>query len=572
MASENDPTITIEYYDGSWKSVLAYAKRFETRDAGILKIPTASIVLNNKAGRWTDGVNKIPDCAPLKITADVRGVVDTIFQGYYLRSEGDFTRRKHDVTIKGKGYGVKLLWDTITYPYHQDDLNRGIWTMKDVVEDFLAIPDSGHDTDITLVTDSGDILTERPVDDFDRESLFDALRSIAEKLNYDGYVYDVPPSLKLNFKAVGTVQTDPAITLAHPFISVKPIRDTEEIRNFILPWGDIDIGDPPSMDRWTEDYDRWANLWTAGSGCTVVDSATQKRVGTRSIKITNTLNNPLDATLDISVDPDYDYVDCSTRRFFSLNLALFNDADPMGTIWPTIDLYDDAGTPNIIRRGRAAAPFSAYWRLTPKKWMDWGNAPVGPDLNIWDTASEGHKNKEWFYTQGSTFSWKITKVRIWAQYKTITDLYVDGLYFRGGVDINPLMYPSFYPECPVKNDASITLHQRRVKHIEDHEVRTFAQATLAGLRELAALKDPIQKVTAKKGAKTWAKPHQYLTFNLPEYEIDSEYWRILEIQHDWKAKGNILRTTFTLVPQSAKVSTTAIQIDDLAGVLRSLKK
>jgi len=151
-------------------------------------------------------------------------------------------------------------------------------------------------------------------------------------------------------------------------------------------------------------------------------------------------------------------------------------------------------------------------------------------------------------------------------------IHIDGLHFMGGAQINPLINAAYYPTCPVKDDASITLYGRRVKHTEDREIRTFAQATLAAQRDLAALKDPIRKITVKKGAKPWANPHEVVLLTLPEYEISSEYWRILELQHDWKAKGNILRTTFKLVPQSAKVSTTAIQMDEQAGVLRSLEK
>lgn len=96
--------------------------------------------------------------------------------------------------------------------------------------------------------------------------------------------------------------------------------------------------------------------------------------------------------------------------------------------------------------------------------------------------------------------------------------------------------------------------------------------TLYGQRELAALKDPIRKIKVKKGAKTWARPHQVLVLTLPEYEIDAEYWRILEVQHDWKAKGNVLRTTFTLVPQNERVSMMAIQMDEVGGIFRSLER
>jgi len=435
--------------------------------------------------------------------------------------------------------------------------------MKDVVEDFLGIPDSSYDTGITLVTDTGSILTETPVDDFDRQTLLDALRSIAEEINYDGYIYDAPPNLKLNFKEVGTIQTNPSITLAHPFIFIKPIRDTEEIRNFILPWGDFEIGYPPSLDRWTEIHDRWADLWTPDTGCTVITSSACM-IGAGSIKVSNTVDNNVGATLDISKDPDYSYIDCSDGRFKQIPMWLYNAFNK--EIVPTIDLTDDLG--NVIRRGPGLLEFN-YPSIPKEEWPKWSKA-IGPNLTIRNTPFSGFWNKDWFYVTGSSFTWKVTKVKIWMGATNTEAAYIliDGLHFAGGMRINPLLNADNYPTCPVKDDTSIGLHQRRVKHIEDREIRTFAQATLDAQRDLATLKNPIRKVKAKKGAKTWAKPHQYLTLNLPEYEITSEYWRILELIHEWKAKGNILRTTFSLIPQTVKVNTTAIQLDEIGGFIK----
>jgi len=442
--------------------------------------------------------------------------------------------------------------------------------MKDVIEDFLGTPDSGYDTGITLVTDSGAILTERPTDDFEREPLLDALRKIGEKINYDGYIYDVPPTLKLSFKEVGTVQANPSITLSDPFISVKPIRDTEEVRNFILPWGDIEVGYPPSRDRWTEDHDRWTGLWVADTGCTVLTSAAAK-LGVGSIKVTNIVGNNIGATLDISKDPSYAYIDCSTGRFNQLPMWLYNGfQNQLTKFMPTLDLTDDLGA--VIRRGPGFLEFK-YPNLPKEEWKTWWR-DVGSGVEIESNGTKGFRKKHWWFVTGSSFSWKVKKVRIWA--KVWTDeagfIHIDGLHFMGGAQINPLINAAYYPTCPVKDDTSIGLYGRRVKHTEDREIRTFAQATLAAQRDLAALKDPIRKITVKKGAKTWANPHEVVLLTVPEYDISSEYWRILELKHDWKAKGNILRTTLTLVPQSVKVSTTAIQLDEQAGVLRSLMK
>lgn len=534
----------------------------------MLKIPTAEIALNNKDGRFTSGSTKVPDYSKIRIKADVRGTVDDLFLGHYLRYEGDFTRRKHDVTLKCKGHALKLLFDTITYPYHSDDESRGVWTLKDVIEDLLALPDSSYDTGITLVTDSGAILTKKPIDDYDRETLLDTLRKIGEQLSYDGYMSD---ETHLVFKAIGTIACSPTITLSHPFVFIRPVRDIEEVRNFILPWGDVEIGAPPGGDRWTEVYNRWTGLWTGGAGCSVGNEETYVQRGSRSIYILNSTNNYPDGTLDVTKDPDYDYIDCSNGRFLQLYMWLMNLITG-DILWPTIDLTDDGG--NVIRHGRGLFAYGEEWPILPEDvWKEWV-LPVGPGQTIRPTAMGGWWHKDWFYYSGSSFSWKITKMRIFSKVWEggVGKLLVDGAYFRGGRKIDPLLYPSDYPECPVKDDTSITAFGRRVKHVEDREFKTFAQATEGAKRALATLKNPIKKLKVKKGAKTWARPHQTLTLNLPEYDINSETWRVLELEHEWQSRGNILRTVFSLVPQYEKISTTAIQIDELGGILRSLKR
>lgn len=567
MPTEDEPVVTIEYWDNTWYSIAGYAKSFIVRDAGLLNVPTADITVHNKDGLFTSGTTKIPGVAPIRISADVRGAVDEIFRGYYVRYDGDKTRRKHDLKLHCVGYGVKLLWDTITYPYHQDNENRGVWTMKDVIEDFLGAPDSGVGTGITLVTDGGAILTEEPTDDFERETLLDALRKIGERLNYDGYMTDAPPNLELVFKEVGTVQTNPPITLQDPFVHIRPIQDWEEIRNHILPWGDIEIGHPPGQDRWTEDHDRWAGLWVGDANNTVSTSAAAM-VGVGSIKVENLAGSNMGATLDISVDPDYSYINCSTGRFNQLALWIYSGF-LNNFLQITTDLTDTLG--NVIRRGPGLLEFK-YPALKKEAWQKWWQ-DIGPTLDIESSGYDGWVKKHWWYMTGSDFNWKVQKVRLWAKVGVPETgfLHLDGLHFRGGARIDPLVNTGYYPTCPVKSDMSIGLYKRRVKHVENREIRTFVQATLMGQRELATLKDPIRKIKVKKGAKTWARPHETILLNLPDYEINSEEWRILELRHEWKAKGNHLRTEFTLVPQSVRMSTAAIQMDEPGGVLRSLR-
>ena len=83
---------------------------------------------------------------------------------------------------------------------------------------------------------------------------------------------------------------------------------------------------------------------------------------------------------------------------------------------------------------------------------------------------------------------------------------------------------------------------------------------------LSLRKNPHRKYVCKKGAKIWVKPSEVVTLHDLDEEIDSEEWRVLEIETEWKTPKP-LRTTFTLVPKTYKVSSKAYLEDLISGLL-----
>ena len=573
MGTVNDPEIEIAWFDDpDWVDVKGYASSFNIRDAGVLKVPAARVTLKNAAGRFTDGgADDIPKYAKFRIRADVRGVWDTPFAGRYVRYEGNMSGKKETVTLVLKGHGQKLLHDAITYPY-RDDYDAGDpWTMKTMIENFLASPDSGYDTGITLSTDVGDIATEPPIDNFDKEKLLDAIRKVAEEINYDGYM---DGETSLVFKGVGTVPIVPTTHLIHPFVFAKPIWDCEEVVNYVLPWGDIESGVPPDMDRWTEDHDRWTDLWVADSNSTVTDDSGTKVYGAKSIKVTNTSGNNIGATLDITKDPKWPSgVDCSGGRFVRIRMLLRHDFTTKQLLDPTIDLIDS--NDKTIRFGKGDGYLWFHRGLTHSKWCNRAKS-IGPGESVEATYLLHNNRLNWWYGTGdSAFSWIIKKVRVWAGHLVaeLKSMWVDALFFEGGLAIDPIRNSSFYPSpgVPIYDSGSIASYGRRLLHHQDHEVRSFEQAYHSGLRAVYANRYPIEKMVVKKGAAPYARPHQYVSsLVIPEYNIDAQ-WRILELAHDWQSRGNLLRTTFTMVPQTLKIGTEAARQDSIAGLLRGLK-
>ena len=593
MVSENQPDIAIAYYkDPDWIDITNYAKKFRVRDAGVLKVVKADITLSNRGGIFSSGVNEIPLHSHVRILGNVRGVWDTIFVGTYEGYGGDFTRAKHHLELICRGYGQRLLWDTKTHNYSNEDISY-----KTMIENFLFYPDTEYDTGITLETDSdpnSPINSNKTwkIEEWDMEGVYllNWIRKVAERINYDGYIKVVDSTVKLFFTEVGKAldgsvnYPDPPFSLSHPFVGsvgVKPELSLDDIYNWILVKGGYESGRPPLGDEWSEqvmlkyDPDIWIpnNEWT-----TISDDDVQNHVGDYCIKFESAPIRMTDAILDISKTEESPSIDC-TSRFKQLGLWMTWDAF---NFWPEtirhigLFLEDDySPTPNIIRWHPCLVLTPGIGGFTIGELMltpgipPWRQylIPLGPDAKIYSTQDWASMNAGYWCVQGSkdNFTWKIKKVRFYDGKFPASDLrfWIDGLQFKGGIPLWPSPpYPSGIP--PSKDQGSIDLYEPRVQWYKYEDVCTREMAERLGPIILDLRKQPHKKVRCRKGAKIWAKPHQVVPLTVSQYKINSEEWRILELETTWKP----LRTTFTLVPKSFKVSSKAYLEDELAGLIR----
>jgi len=245
MGTALNPDIYISFWDTSlstpaWVQIQSDASHFRIKDAGVLKIPTATVHLLNPA-------NLPAQFELLRIQADVRGSQDMPFYG----TVAQVIRRPISGTISDKTfqltcYGLekRLKRDTISWEYEKEQSAHGdMWTFKSMIEDTLALGDSGYPTNITLDTDAGDITNSVYGDcNFKRQTMLDAIRIVAETIGYDGYVWIDGSTAKLKFVGLGTLASSPATTLNDPFIGTPTLtRDIDEIRNYILVWGGTGI-------------------------------------------------------------------------------------------------------------------------------------------------------------------------------------------------------------------------------------------------------------------------------------------------------------------------------------------
>ena len=335
MTDENNPDIYVEYSaeafpPTNWEDLKTYAVSFNVKNSGTLKTPEATLILKNTSGRYTGNgsltlaLNKI-----VRIRADVRGTIDTLFYGRIANPDTKNEKQKSEfLTVTCRGMTQKLLNDSITHNY-LDEQTATTYdrTMKQVIEDLLVNTDTGEASGITLVTDSGDITTVKAKHNFDRETLLDAIKKITEYIGYTGYEEIVGSAINLNLYPYGWQATNPAITieqeidnLGNQVIERRFSKSVDEIYNHIYVWGGTPINYPDS-DRFTENgYAK--GWWTAGAGCTVSDDTTNKYVNLNSIKIVASATFTAEATLNLIPTFGASGLDIRTRKLTQLNFWL----------------------------------------------------------------------------------------------------------------------------------------------------------------------------------------------------------------------------------------------------------
>jgi len=260
MGTVDNPDVYIQYYDTSWHELISKSRSFETRDAGVLKVPVANVALVNPAS-LPSLYNK------LRIFVDVDGIDRLSFYGHIFQIERipmPGTINKNVYGLSAKGIEQRLLRDFITWEFQEEQDSRApetAWTYEEMIDDqtsghegFLKLPDSGYDTNIRLETDTNEILNAINGNfNFSQQTLMDALRAVAETIGYDGYVYvDDSENAKLLFKKLGTIAASPATTITDPCIKAIKTIDMTKIKNYIFVWGGAEIGWPTDQDKFTE--------------------------------------------------------------------------------------------------------------------------------------------------------------------------------------------------------------------------------------------------------------------------------------------------------------------------------
>lgn len=573
--SENFPVIEVALSGaGGWgPNILSHVYDFEVRDAGIKKISQATINFHNYNGYFTSGlVPRMRFNRLIRIRVDVRGVWDTIFQGYRYSIDPDdyitsliIPRSRLSVVARGD-YGQRCLRDTITHPFYDNG-----WFAQDALRVSLNNPDSAINTGIFLDTDNAAINAWVCPRNFQRDSLLDAIQTCCEEYGYIGYFDDVIGNLYLRRYRIPNATlsgVNPSIhyrlsgTVSGGMVNCSVKEDIEGLKNHVLVWGSTDQGFPVN-ELWTESgvTRGWWSKGVWGTGTTTLsDDGTIFWDGTNSIQHDNTSisGGAIGVMLHIS---GAGYIDPFTRVNPCINLnrerikKIHFEFRYTGGASPTnifIYLYDSAGL--------------TAWRI----------ATVMGVVNFWRTIED---DVDWAgqaaWTVAPLFDWNgICRVEIFPQaaIPAGSSIWVDDLSFVGqNWIIDPFTPCGVNWDAPHIDVASIATYGRTVFHYVDNEIRCWEEAYQAGQRILEMYRDPFTRLEITQGAKTWVNPSETVRVSVAPWNISGAVYRVEEVIHRFRASDNLLRTTVNVILSGAEAGMASIQMGSLDGLLKLIK-
>jgi len=504
--------------------VSAYIKRLEVWRKATEGVGRFLITLDNKTSRY---INTFAADHPVAITVDSA----ILLKGYLDRIKPQLTQRlesKLEETFFaiGRDNGQDLqnkLYDYIYYPQKADD----------IIADLLV----KAGCEVTYSSPS-----TAPVIYFDSKGAFlsDSLREILELIDYDGFVDE---NKVWNMFPIGSI--DSGITLkavaGASDNNILQIVDHEEkdgsdIRNYIIVFGE------KILDGWTEGN---ASDWAGLTGNIVTDDnkdTGKVAKGTMSIRCAKGTAGYCQLSLSF---PKYNYDQLDVSPHISLELAfqIYQDSTYPSLVLPTVRLTDHLGN-------------KIYY--APSQWMDtpgWGQVvvPIGGNVEI----ASGQPGDKWYYSIGSTFSWKIKQIDI-AAFPGADFIVVDALTL-------PVAGPGQLIAV-AQNPASQSAYKVRKLPLVRRDISSQFELQQYADSILAKRKDPLDRLSLIArgdagfigGVWKWI-PGYKVTVNIPTLGLNNTAYRIIEVHHILDREHPILGfdhvVELFLVPANAKLET-----------------
>jgi hypothetical protein len=549
-------SLEIAYYDGSWIDITGVTRTVRVEDFGISKVPSATVVVHSDYA--TLATLRAAQYKQIRVLLDSTRV----FLGRIWEINGTCepaTTSKQSLTLDCRHLAQRLADDTITTDYYalasatSPDI---VWSYETMMNDFLTTPDSGYDTGFEINTPTGGNI-DNSIDSscvFERQSLLDGLRTVCDKIGYDGW-FEYNDATSTPTVYIKPFAYDPSVaTFTHPFKG-EPSWSTgslDDVFNYILVHGGNDSGIPADADRWTERaYAKYSpKIWSGG--------ATSGSYG-----IADVLN-----TLFTYGGTDYgtnDYcvrIECPDITTNSKLWLILNPSANTGSGATTIDCKNRITSINLslcgLFLGSSSIPvtFKFWFYLTDNsdrqiEYFYWNHPlyeeqpaqislPVGTNQTIYASNEYGDR-----WAGNQAFDWEhVKKLKIHCTIgagvvsgNLIWGFDVDGLQFVGGQPIDPFARyaPTYNP--PVKDDASINTYGVHPLHLQDTALDSFEIAQKEGQRVLANLKSPVPTFTFTVPFTTIVRPSNVITVTCLQFGLNSTQMRALKGQYDWNSKN-----------------------------------
>ena len=298
------------------------------------------------------------------------------------------------------------------------------------------------------------------------------------------------------------------------------------------------------------------------------DDSTIKIVNSKSIKLYST--SEINATLDLTIDfpSGIDIKNKKLEKLVWSNYRVVNGSQSAYYFyWLRIRLVD-------TNDDKIEYQFTTLNQPSLNQWNELvlrlGTLKTNGMLETERIHSDYALNRWLWVSPSTTFNWIIKKIIFlaspcWTGENSKT-LYVDGVHFEGVIEINPIKDP----DLAAKDQTSINTYGRSLMHYDEPAIRDYASIYALASKVLSTTKDPVKKLKTKVGAKTWIKPNQYVTINMPIYGISSQQYRIVEAEYEWSTKTKLLRSTLGLTPRTQPVTSREWYAGQLEGILKNL--
>jgi len=559
LPSQDSPDISVKYWDGdTWTNLINETISFRISRKGLQALPTLEVVLDNWKGKFfhpynfsynEDYLNKglaYSEASCIEIWCDIGTGFKNMFRGYIERVEcNPSIFHKDEITVLAYHEHPQLLKDSVTKDFRE--LGK---TISEALEELLTDPDSGEGIDFVIEHDGGIITTTKCKEDFKGEKLFDAIQRLMETIAYDGYwgYKYTSPFRKLNVYPVGTRTIFKSYDKPH--LLIKPEISLEEIFSKIYVFGGIDKGLPKDGDSaFTENHPSgtWSSYDPSPTNFEEYDTDTVK-IGQYSVEVyhatvpgtrvglTCNFINALGKRLDMS------------KRF--LKLRVWRRMD-IGLSSAHFWLEDKDG--NIIEH-----------TFTPYYVGQWIEQEVG------DLGKPIDETELWTQEVGTTFDWsKIEKFHCVASEGYAGYIDLDGLMFKGYLSIDPYEHPDLNPPAQVEEGKG-WLGYPSLYHFRKEEIETFEEAQEIAKLLAQILCKPLWRMKIKVKVEPEIYPSYLVKVNLPDYGIENEVFRVIEVEHIFE-KTNF-RTELTLVKRYDFHQFEKLSLEVLPGILKRLAR